>query len=120
MLLKGLRLGPKHLCNRCDANAFRERPQVGETRRIPAVHEDELTRLQDPELERLEVLGDHAVRTAENRGLEREAEQGREVRVLPMLVLLGGKAEGLEALHRLLPPPAAIWVPRAPSPRTRT
>src|SRR2546428_4638784 len=30
---------------------------VGETRRIPAVHEDKLTRLQDPELERLEVQG---------------------------------------------------------------
>src|SRR5256885_9507250 len=103
MLLKGLRVGPKRLCNRCAANAFRERPQVGETRRMPAVHDDELTRLQDPELERLEVLGDHAVRTAENGGLEREAEQGREVRVLPLLVLLGGKAEGFEAPDRLLP-----------------
>src|SRR5256712_7542965 len=111
MLLKGLRLGPKHLCNRCDANAFRERPQVGETRRIPTVHEDELTRFQDPEREGLEVLGDHAAGPAEDRGLERDPEQGREVRVLPILVLLGGKAEGLEAPDRLLPDDAQPFGP---------
>src|SRR3989454_7580801 len=60
MLLEGFRLRSENLGERRDADAFRERPQVGETRRIPTVHEDELTGLQDPEREGLEVLGDHA------------------------------------------------------------
>src|SRR2546428_1039754 len=111
MLLEDFGLRSENLCERCDADAFRERPQVGEARRIPTVHEDELTGLQDPEREGVEVLGDHAAGPAEDRGLERDAEQGREVRVLPILVLLGGKAEGLKAPDRLPPDRAQPFGP---------
>src|SRR5438094_4939378 len=102
MLLEGLGLRSEHLGERCDADAFREGPQVGEARRIPTVHEDEWTRLQAPAREGLEVLGDHAAGPAEDRGLEWDPEQGREVRELPLLVLLGRKSEGLKAPDCLL------------------
>src|SRR5436309_5642755 len=111
MLLEGFGLRSEHLGERSDANAFRERPQVRKARRVPTVHENELTGLQDPERERLEVLGDHPAGPAEDRGLERDAEQGREVREFPLLVFLGGKAEGFKAPDRLLPDGAQPFGP---------
>src|SRR5947199_290741 len=111
MLLEGFGLRSEHLGEWSDANAFRERPQVRKARRVPTVHENELTGLQDPERERLEVLGDHPAGPAEDGGLERDAEQGREVREFPLLVFLGGKAEGFKAPDRLLPDGAQPFGP---------
>src|SRR5438093_1603828 len=92
MLLEGFGLRPEDFRERCDADAFRERPQVREPRSVPTVHEDELTGIQHPELEGLQVLGDHAVGPAENRELDRGANHGGGVRGLPSLGRTGGNA----------------------------
>src|SRR5467141_1517692 len=96
MFLDGARVGAKHLRDGCDPHAFRERAQVRKTRRIPPIHEHESARLQDSEGEGLELLGDDAIGPPQDRGLEWNLEDCGEVRVLPVLVFLGGKTEGLK------------------------
>src|SRR6266487_4084509 len=96
VLLEDARLRAENLRHRHDPNALWQGPEVREAGRITAVHEHDAARLQHAEGEGVELLGDDAVRTCQDRRLERNPEERREVRVFPFLVLLRREAKGLE------------------------
>src|SRR5213078_4044974 len=102
ILLDAPRIVPQDLGEGGDPYPLRERTQVGEAGRELPVREHEATRLQDAEREGFEALLHDAIGPAQDRRLEWNAKEGRKVREPPVLVLLGGKARGLEAGDGLL------------------